>query len=78
MNNYRNMLLALPLIILCHLSSNSDQTITKAQVKPKADYVFSSAKLGESYQDRQKPQQEAMKLTYGSLSSRRNLPFVNM
>ncbi|SMY34989.1 alpha/beta hydrolase [Photobacterium andalusiense] len=66
MNNYRKTLLALPLIILagCNSSSNSNKTITKAQVKPKADYVFSSAKLDELYQERQEIQQEAMRLTY--------------
>ncbi|WP_114634468.1 alpha/beta hydrolase [Vibrio splendidus] len=69
MNSYRKTLLALPLIILvgCNSTSNSgkaaDNAATKAQVKPKADYVFSSAKLGELYQERQEVQ-ESMELTY--------------
>ncbi|MGF1815539.1 alpha/beta hydrolase [Vibrio splendidus] len=69
MNSYRKTLLALPLIILvgCNSSSNSGSSsgnaATKAQVKPKADYVFSSAKLGKLYQERQEIQ-ESMKLTY--------------
>ncbi|MEZ9277924.1 alpha/beta hydrolase [Vibrio sp. 10N.286.54.B2] len=65
MNSYRKTLLALPLIILagCNSSSNSGKPTTKAQVKPKADYVFSSAKLGKLYQERQEIQ-ESMKLTY--------------
>ncbi|WP_192891619.1 alpha/beta hydrolase [Vibrio bathopelagicus] len=65
MNNYRKTLLALPLIILagCNSSSNSGKAGTKAQVKPKADYVFSSVKLGKLYQEREELQ-EAMKLTY--------------
>lgn len=69
MNNYRKTLLALPLIILagCNSSSNSGKwagkATTKAQVKPKADYVFSSVKLGKLYQEREELQ-ESMKLTY--------------
>ncbi|MEZ8016887.1 alpha/beta hydrolase [Vibrio splendidus] len=65
MNSYRKTLLALPLIILagCNSSSNSGKPTIKAQVKPKADYVFSSAKLGKLYQERQEIQ-ESMKLTY--------------
>ncbi|MCC4859248.1 alpha/beta hydrolase [Vibrio splendidus] len=65
MNDYRNALLALPLVLLagCNSSSNSGKAATKAQVKPKADYVFSSAKLGELYQERQEVQ-ESMELTY--------------
>ncbi|PTO66877.1 alpha/beta hydrolase [Vibrio splendidus] len=65
MNDYRNALLALPLVLLagCNSSSNSSKAATKAQVKPKADYVFSSAKLGELYQERQEVQ-ESMELTY--------------
>ncbi|MEG3219440.1 alpha/beta hydrolase [Vibrio gigantis] len=65
MNHYRKALLALPLILLagCNSSSSSNKPATKAQAKPKADYVFSSAKLGELYQERQEFQ-EAMKLTY--------------
>ncbi|MCK8084286.1 alpha/beta hydrolase [Vibrio sp. 1CM8B] len=65
MNDYRNALLALPLILLagCNSSSNSGKTATKAQAKPQADYVFSSAKLGELYKERQEVQ-EAIKLDY--------------
>ncbi|MEZ8224448.1 alpha/beta hydrolase [Vibrio splendidus] len=65
MNSYRKTLLALPLVLLagCNSSSNSSKAATKAQVKPKADYVFSSAKLGELYQERQEVQ-ESMELTY--------------
>ncbi|CAK3079367.1 Alpha/beta hydrolase [Vibrio crassostreae] len=69
MNKYRKTLLALPLIILagCNSSSNSGSSsgnaATKAQVKPKADYVFSSVKLGKLYQEREELQ-ESMKLTY--------------
>lgn len=49
MNSYRKTLLALPLVLLagCNSSSNSGKAATKAQVKPKADYVFSSVKLGK-------------------------------
>ncbi len=63
MNDYRKALLALPLIFLAGCNSSSSKADTKAQTKPKADYVFSSAKLGELYQERQELQ-EAMKLTY--------------
>ncbi|CAK1852152.1 Lipoprotein [Vibrio crassostreae] len=65
MNKYRKTLLALPLIILagCNSSSSSGKATTKAQVKPKADYVFSSVKLGKLYQEREELQ-ESMKLTY--------------
>lgn len=68
MNNYRKTLLALPLIILagCNSSSSSGKATTKAQVKPKADYVFSSVKLGKLYQEREELQ-ESMKLTYGGV-----------
>ena len=47
----------------CNSSSNSGKAATKAQVKPKADYVFSSAKLGELYKERQEVQ-KAIKLDY--------------
>ncbi|MCG9555123.1 alpha/beta hydrolase [Vibrio sp. Isolate31] len=65
MSDYRKTLLALPLIFLagCNSSSGSNKPATKAQAKPKADYVFSSVKLGELYQERQELQ-EAMKLNY--------------
>ncbi|NOJ06912.1 alpha/beta hydrolase [Vibrio splendidus] len=69
MNSYRKTLLALPLILLagCNSSSNSGSSsgnaATKAQVKPKADYVFSSVKLGKLYQEREELQ-ESMKLDY--------------
>ncbi|MEQ6347215.1 alpha/beta hydrolase [Vibrio cyclitrophicus] len=65
MNHYQKILLALPLILLagCNSSSNSGKAANKVQMKPKADYVFSSAKLGELYQERQ-DLQESMKLTY--------------
>ncbi|MEZ8699109.1 alpha/beta hydrolase [Vibrio lentus] len=69
MNSYRKTLLALPLILLagCNSSSNSGKSAgnaaTKAQVKPKADYVFSSVKLGKLYQEREELQ-ESMKLDY--------------
>ncbi|HHX8330480.1 TPA: alpha/beta hydrolase [Vibrio alginolyticus] len=65
MNHYRKTIFSLPLIILAGCSSSSDagQETTKAQVKPKADYVFSSAKLGELYKERQNVQ-KAIKLDY--------------
>ncbi|WP_435250145.1 alpha/beta hydrolase [Vibrio sp. nBUS_14] len=65
MNHYRKALLALPLILLagCNSSSSSNKPATKAQAKPKADYVFSSVKLGKLYQEREELQ-KAMKLTY--------------
>lgn len=68
MNDYRNALLALPLILLagCNSSSNSGKAATKAQAKPQADYVFSSAKLGELYKERQEVQ-EAIKLDYNGV-----------
>ncbi|MDE1224919.1 alpha/beta hydrolase [Vibrio aestuarianus] len=68
MNHYRKTLLALPLILLagCNSSSSSGKAATKAQVKPKADYVFSSARLGELYQERQEVQ-ESMKLIYDGI-----------
>ncbi|ELH4835589.1 alpha/beta hydrolase [Vibrio harveyi] len=65
MNQYRKTLLALPLIFLagCNSSSDSGKATTKAQVKPKADYLFSSEKLDELYKERQ-GLQEAIKLDY--------------
>ncbi|MEC7941532.1 MAG: alpha/beta hydrolase [Pseudomonadota bacterium] len=65
MNHYRKALLALSLTLLagCNSSSSSNKPATQAQAKPKADYVFSSAKLGELYQVRQEVQ-ESMRLTY--------------
>ena len=62
MKYYRNALLALPLIFLagCHSGSN---TMKKQLPQPKADYVFSSAKLGKLYQDREELQ-EAFTLNY--------------
>ncbi|MGI9886358.1 alpha/beta hydrolase [Vibrio chagasii] len=62
MKYYRSALLALPLIFLagCHSGSN---TMKKQLPQPKADYVFSSAKLGELYQDREELQ-EAFTLNY--------------
>ncbi|WP_333912071.1 alpha/beta hydrolase [Vibrio coralliirubri] len=68
MNDYRNTLLALPLILLagCNSSSNSGKAATKAQAKPQADYVFSSAKLGELYKERQEVQ-ESIKLDYNGV-----------
>ncbi|MFA0079591.1 alpha/beta hydrolase [Vibrio artabrorum] len=68
MINYRNVFLTLPLVLLAGCNSNlslsSGNPATKAQVKPKADYEFSSAKLEKLYQERQEIQQEAMELTY--------------
>ena len=68
MNNYRKTLLVLPLIILagCNSSSSSVKATTKAQVKPKADYVFSSVKLGKLYQKREELY-ESMKVTYDGI-----------
>ncbi|MBE8576325.1 alpha/beta hydrolase [Vibrio sp. OPT18] len=68
MNDYRNALLALPLILLagCNSSSNSGKAATKAQEKPQADYVFSSTKLGELYKERQEVQ-ESIKLDYNGV-----------
>lgn len=65
MNHYRKTIFALSLILLagCNSSSNTGQEKTKVQVKPKADYVFSSAKLEELYKERQELQ-EAIKLDY--------------
>ncbi|CAV25258.1 hypothetical protein [Vibrio atlanticus] len=69
MKYYRNTLLALPLALLagCNSSSNAGQSTTILQKEPKADYVFSSAKLGELYQERQELQEEAMKLSYDGI-----------
>ncbi|MCG9595362.1 alpha/beta hydrolase [Vibrio sp. Isolate25] len=62
MNHFRNILFALPFILL--VGCNSGKETTKAQVKPKADYVFSSAKLEELLKEQQELQQEAIKLDY--------------
>ncbi|CAH6820150.1 Alpha/beta hydrolase [Vibrio chagasii] len=62
MKYYRNALLALPLILLAGCQSGSN-TMKKQLPQPKADYVFSSAKLGELYQDREELQ-EAFRLSY--------------
>ncbi|MGR5335073.1 alpha/beta hydrolase [Vibrio gigantis] len=72
MNDYRKALLALPLIFLAGCNSSSSKADTKAQTKPKADYVFSSAKLGALYQERQELQ-EAMKLTYDGVQYKKIL-----
>ncbi|HAS6022050.1 TPA: alpha/beta hydrolase [Vibrio vulnificus] len=68
MNYYRKTIFALPLILLtgCNSSSDTGQETTKAQLKPKADYVFSSAKLEELYKERQEIQ-EAIKLDYNGV-----------
>ncbi|MCG9630632.1 alpha/beta hydrolase [Vibrio sp. Isolate30] len=67
MKQYRNLLLALPLIVLAGCNSSSNGTHKAKVNKPVADYKFTESALGEIIEDRE-DYFEGMRLTYGNKS----------
>ena len=63
MKQYRNLLLALPLIVLAGCNSSSSGTHKAKVAKPAADYKFSDSDLRETVNDR-KEFLEGMRLTF--------------